>query len=272
MKDNYLINGKKSLGLDPFDRGLAFGDGIFRTFKISDGNPNHWDYHFRKLNDDAKKLNINLPAELTLLGDIKLLFDKKTGVFIAKWIITRGSSTRGYSTPKKISPNRILLKSNFVPLENNIYLNGVVLEFSKRITSSHLYLGAIKHLNRLENILAKQELSKLSFDAIMFDENGAVSECISHNIFVRIGNVLHFPKQNHAGVSGVSKQIIIQQASNLGYTVKENIISKDQLLKVDELVIVNSVNGAIPVKQIKDKIWKPSNLSYEINQIFKKIK
>ena len=72
MKDNYLINGKKSLGLDPFDRGLAFGDGIFRTFKILDGNPIHWDYHFRKLNDDAKKLNINLPAELTLLGDIKL--------------------------------------------------------------------------------------------------------------------------------------------------------------------------------------------------------
>lgn len=51
-----------------------------------------------------------------------------------------------------------------------------------------------------------------------------------------------------------------------------NVINEEQLLKADEIVIMNSVNGALPVKQIKDKKWNTVNLAYEINQLFKKIK
>ena len=106
MNDNYLINGKESVALDPFDRGLAFGDGIFRTFKVSDGNPLHWDYHFNKLLHDANFLGIDPPKKELLLNDIKILFEP-SGIFIAKFIITRGSSNRGYSPPLNIEPNRI---------------------------------------------------------------------------------------------------------------------------------------------------------------------
>jgi hypothetical protein len=41
LKD-YLINGSNTSGLDPFDRGLAYGDGVFRTFKVIDGKPLLW--------------------------------------------------------------------------------------------------------------------------------------------------------------------------------------------------------------------------------------
>ena len=271
MKD-YLINGSNASGLDPFDRGLAYGDGVFRTFKVIDGKPLHWDYHFQTLSYDCEKLDIKLPNEAILLDDIKLLFSRTSGTFVAKWIITRGSSDRGYSIPKDIKPNRILLKNKFTPLLESLYLKGVNLEFSAKKTSSLLQLGATKHLNRLENVLAKQAVTSPSFDAIMLDENDHVNECTSHNILALFGKQIHMPKHNHAGVSGVSRQIVMDHAQSLGYATTESNISKEQLLKANEIVIINSVNGALPVKQIKNKKWNSLNLAYELNQLLKKIK
>ena len=270
MKD-FLINGSNISGLDPFDRGLAYGDGVFRTFKVIDGKPLHWDYHFQTLSYDCEKLGIKLPNEALLLDDIKVLF-RMSGTFIAKWIITRGSSDRGYSIPKNIKPNRILLKNKFTPLPESLYLKGVNLEFSSKKSSSLLQLGATKHLNRLENVLAKQAVTSPSFDAIMLDENDHVNECTSHNILVLFGKQIHMPKHNHAGVSGVSRQIVMDHAQSLGYATIESNISKEQLLKANEIVIINSVNGALPVKQIKNKKWNSLNLAYELNQLLKKIK
>ena len=271
MKD-YLINGSNASGLDPFDRGLAYGDGVFRTFKVIDGKPLHWDYHFQTLSYDCEKLGIKLPNEALLLDDIKVLFIRTSGTFVAKWIITRGSSNRGYTIPKDIKPNRILLKNKFTPLLESLYLKGVNLEFSAKKTSSVLQLGATKHLNRLENVLAKQAVTSPSFDAIMLDEKDHVNECTSHNILALFGKQIHMPKHNHAGVSGVSRQIVMDHAQSLGYATIESNISKEQLLKANEIVIINSVNGALPVKQIKNKKWNSLNLAYELNQLLKKIK
>ena len=270
MKD-FLINGSNISGLDPFDRGLAYGDGVFRTFKVIDGKPLHWDYHFQTLSYDCEKLGIKLPNEALLLDDIKVLF-RMSGTFIAKWIITRGSSDRGYSIPKDIKPNRILLKNKFKPLPESLYLKGVNLEFSSKKSSSLLQLGATKHLNRLENVLAKQAIVSPSFDAIMFDENDHVNECTSHNILALFGKQIHMPRHIHAGVSGVSRQIVVDHAHSLGYAITESNLSKNQLLKANEIVIINSVNGALPVKQIKNKKWNSLNLAYELNQLLKKIK
>ena len=271
MKD-FLINGSNTSGLDPFDRGLAYGDGVFRTFKVINGKPLHWDYHFQTLSYDCEKLGIKLPNEALLLDDIKILFTRMSGTFIAKWIITRGSSDRGYSIPKDIKPNRILLKNKFTPLPESLYLKGVNLEFSSKKTSSLLQLGATKHLNRLENVLAKQAVASSSFDAIMFDENDHVNECTSHNILALFDKQIHMPKHNHAGVSGVSRQIVVDHAQSLGYAITESNLSRNQLLKANEIVIINSVNGALPVKQIKNKKWNSLNLAYELNQLLKKIK
>lgn len=60
LLNDFLINGKKSNGLNPFDRGLAFGDGIFRTFKVHNGTPIFWDYHYEKLTHDALALKIDI--------------------------------------------------------------------------------------------------------------------------------------------------------------------------------------------------------------------
>ncbi|MEK9932351.1 MAG: aminodeoxychorismate lyase, partial [Methylophilaceae bacterium] len=87
MSKDYLINGLKNKGLNPFDRGLMFGDGVFRTFKVIDGRPQHWLLHFRVLKNNCKVLKIVPPSSSVLLGDIKKLFPDK-GTYVGKIIVT----------------------------------------------------------------------------------------------------------------------------------------------------------------------------------------
>lgn len=271
MFDTFLINGKFSDGLNPFDRGLAFGDGVFRTFKVFNKLPTHWKYHYEKLVHDAKILKIQAPNEKVFIDDINVLFAKNNRTFVAKFIITRGFSDRGYSIPANISPNRILIKSDYKPLKSECYEKGVELEFSNIRLAINNSLGSIKHLNRLENVLAKQELSAHSFDAIMLDDKGYINECASHNIVMRSGDILYFPKQNDIGVSGVSIMIVMTYAEQLALKVVECQFTEEQLLHADEIVIINSVNGAVPVNKIKNKKWNSTKLAYEINKLFKRI-
>ena len=130
-------------------------------------------------------------------------------------------------------------------------------------------LAGIKHLNRLENVLAKIELREENFDGILLDSHGDVNECISSTIIMRVGSTLYVPNQNAAGVSGVTKRIIMDNAQVMGYKVKIKKISLDDLMKSDEVVISNAIIGAIPIRKISNKKWKPRKLAYDINEIFK---
>lgn len=268
FSNKYLINGKESSGLNPFDRGLAFGDGIFRTIKIKNGVPKFWQFHYEILSHDAKAIQIDIPSSRILFNDIKKLFCEP-GDFVAKFIITRGISGRGYQFKNNIKCTRILLKNKFKPLKKEIFKNGVCLQVCTQKLSENFILSGIKHLNRLENVLAKTELSKENFDGILLDGHGYVNECISSTIIMRVGDTLYVPNQNGAGVAGVTKRIVIDNAASMGYKVKIKKILLDELLKSDEVVITNSIIGAIPIRKINKKKWKSFKLAYDINKIFK---
>src|SRR5665647_3880438 len=44
----YLINGRNEASISPLDRGLAYGDGVFRTLAVRYGQVDHWDRHYHK--------------------------------------------------------------------------------------------------------------------------------------------------------------------------------------------------------------------------------
>ena len=232
MKNNFLINGNPSESLNPFDRGLSFGDGIFRTFLVKSGYPINWDMHYKKLKADARILKIQVPQKKYLLRDIKKLFNDDKA-FIGK-----------------------VLRINYKEINRVFVLNGVKLKVCKtRTTYNELYAGA-KHLNRIDNVIAKSELDPSVFDGIMLDKDGYINECVSSNIFARYGNALVSPIQNNSGVSGVCKQIIIKNIKSIGLKFKSQDIKLKKLKKADEVIITNSVFGALYVNQIEEKKWQ----------------
>ena len=255
MKKNFLINGDFFKTINPFDRGLSYGDGVFRTFLVKNGCPINWGMHYKKLKKDAGIFKINIPTEKELLFDIKKLFSLDKA-YVCKIIITRGTSNQGYQYKKNIKSTRIVLKINYKKINKVFYLNGVRLQVCEtKVSHNEMYAGA-KHLNRMDNILAKAELSNSVFDGIMLDKDGLINECVSSNIFARYGKFIVSPMQNNAGVSGVCQQIVINNASSLGFKFKYQNINLEKLKKADEVIITNSVFGALYVNQIEEKKWK----------------
>ena len=264
MSKQFLINGTFQK-ISPFDRAFQYGDGIFRTFIVENKKPRHWKYHYKKIVEDCRAIKITPPKESALLSDIQLLFKAKKRA-VGKFIISRGVSERGYKFNDTITHNRFLIKTKMPIYPKEYFKFGVDLTVCKQRLHPSV-LSGVKHLNRLENIMARQEWKSDQYaDGILLDSDGNVIECISSNIFMRIGKVIYTPKISDIGIKGVTRELIIKISSQLGFKVKEAIFSLNKLLEADEVLITNSLFGVLQVKKIKNISWKHQNSSSLFNQ------
>src|SRR5690606_7954205 len=120
-QQDYLINGYKDTCLSPLDRGLAYGDGVFRTLVVDGAMPRHWLLQYGKLLNDCNALGIVCPSVDLLLSDLAKLFDDNHGLAVAKIIVTRGAGARGYSMPALAKPNRVVIRSAFPELPQEYF-------------------------------------------------------------------------------------------------------------------------------------------------------
>ena len=113
MAPSFLINGSAASTLTPLDRGLAYGDGVFRTLPVQNRRPAHWALHYAKLHADCAALVMACPPAAQLLDGIAALCG--TGeTAVVKIIVTRGEGERGYATTVGHPVTRIVLKSAFL--------------------------------------------------------------------------------------------------------------------------------------------------------------
>ena len=169
----YLVNGELNQSISPLDRGLAYGDGIFRTLRIQSGLPCNWHLHYQKLVADCSTIGIVCPSAELLIDDIHRLFvedvlENKNAT--AKIIITRGEGERGYAPPAITMPTRIVIKSAMPQYSADNFKLGVALYLCTTRLAIQPALAGIKHLNRLENVLARMEWrDDQFFDGLMLD-------------------------------------------------------------------------------------------------------
>jgi len=267
MQRMYIINGGFDQGISPFDRGLSYGDGVFRTFKIINGLPVDWPLHYQRLVSDCGAIGIVCPSAEVLMSDIQSLF-LPTDDAVAKIIITRGEGERGYAPPPVTTPTRIVFKSQLPSAMKKNFKEGVKLFVCKTILSYQPSLVGVKHLNRLENVLARAECNDPTFlDGVMLDSEGNAIECTSANIFARFGKELHTPLLDRCGIAGVTRQKIINFAHQPMLKPIIKNIQLSELLDADEVIICNSINGALQVRTVADKHWEMGDLARRIREI-----
>ena len=270
---HYLINGSFDAVISPFDRGFAYGDGVFRTMKMVDGLPENWPLHYQKLVADCAAINIVCPSAELLMSDLQQLFLpfdlSENPLAIAKIIITRGAGNRGYTPPAITAPMRVITKSAMLQYPELRFSEGVSLTVCETRLASQPKLAGIKHLNRLENVLARMEWTDTHTtngiaDGIMVDNAGNVIECTAANIFARFSDTLITPSLTQCGVAGITRQRIIDLAHTLSLKVKVEVIDLPTLLSADEVIICNSLYSAWQVKGIQEKTLKTGTLAANI--------
>lgn len=262
----YLINGSFDHAISPFDRGFAFGDGVFRTLVMRDGLPENWPLHYQKLVADCGAIGIVCPSAELLMSDLQQLFlpDGLTEnhLAIAKIIITRGEGERGYAPPAVTMPLRVVIKTAMPQYPEENFVNGVSLYVCETRLAHQPRLAGIKHLNRLENVLARMEWNDPTItDGIMLDADNNVIECTSANIFARFGDVLLTPSLHQCGVAGVTMQRIMNIAHLLSLKIVVETFNVEKLLSADEAMICNSLYGAWQIREIQHKTWQAGALA-----------
>jgi len=247
MNSVVLINGEEQDKISIFSRNMQYGDGLFETCVAMDNQILFWPRHFSRLEIGCEKLNINKIDEGVWLSDIKKAFAlslKKN--CIVKLILSRGNSLRGYGYKDDIKPVRIVIISE---MHQSLINKEFSLEYSTSGYHSNPQLAGIKHCNRLEQILARSNLS--CNEAIMLDEKENVISVTQGNIYFIFGNKLLTPKLDRCGVVGSRRSLILELARSLKMDALESNISINQAQQADEVFISNSIIGIQPVHAIE---------------------
>ena len=143
---------------------------------------------------------------------------------------------------------------------------GVRLTTSNIETSKSSHPG-LKNLNRLENVLARKAISNNFFDAIMVDSNGNICDCARSSLFIRHGNILYTASNKSFGIHGVTKKIICENVKKLNLTIDHSPLTLNQLEKADEVIVANSIFGALQVIRFKNTKWEKGNLANSITNL-----
>ena len=168
-------------------------------------------------------------------------------------ILTRGSGGRGYRQPDVIQTTRVLSLHPFPDYPGSYKEQGIVARFCDTRLGLNPALAGIKHLNRLEQILARAEWTDPAIqEGIMLDINGHVIEGTMTNLFYVKNHTLYTSGLTFAGVAGIIRGILMAISSDQGISAIEHVFTQDELLSADEVFVCNSIVGIWPVRQIEN--------------------
>jgi 4-amino-4-deoxychorismate lyase len=252
----WLVNGQRT-GVDPADRGLAYGDGVFETMAAKGGQIRWLDWHFERLEEGCQRLQIPAPSRALIEAEIAehCPLDQRA---VVKLIVTRGPGTRGYRPPETPRPTRILSVSQWSDYPGSYYTHGVRVHVCALRVGENPALAGIKHLCRLEQVLAQIELrGSDAAQGLMLDATGRVVGGTSSNVFVVDGDKLMTPALTRSGIRGIMRRAVIAAATELGLTVTERDLTLADVLAAQELFMTNALFGIWPVAQLDAARFAP---------------
>jgi 4-amino-4-deoxychorismate lyase len=251
-----LVNGVPAESIPATDRGLAYGDGVFRTLRARHGEPLHWPRHYAKLSGDCVALGIACPDEALLLADVHKVACAHPDAVI-KIIVTRGSGARGYAPPSHSTSLRVVMASPRVPALDRP--NGIKLHLCRLRLAHQPALAGVKHLNRLENVLARAEWTDAETDeGLLLDQDGYAIGGTMSNLFIVEQGTLLTPQLSQCGVTGVTRARVLDIAENSRLACHVMPLPLQRVVDADEVFLVNSVIGLWRVARLGERQWPPS--------------
>ena len=261
----HWVDGQPAASLPLVDRGLAYGDGLFETMAVRGGSPVLLERHLTRVTAGCARLRIELDAgrlrrELTA-------FCAELGQGVAKLIVTRGDGQRGYA-PSTGAPRHILQSAAMPAYPPQHAENGIRLFPCETRLAEQPLLAGLKHLNRLEQVLARAEWQDAAHaEGLMRDVSGRVIEGVFSNLFLVRDDVLSTPELSRCGVAGVMRAELLEQAQALGIACQVRDIELDELLGADEVFLCNSLYWVWPVRQLQAHHWPLGPLTRKLQAL-----
>lgn len=245
-----LIDGMTGSTLSASDRGLHYGDGLFETIAVHDGRLLLMERHLARLRDGCLRLGIPCPEPGLLAAEAEQI-GRAAARGVVKIIVTRGTGGRGYAPPGSVQPTRIVSLHDWPAYPGAVRGDGIDAPLCRIRLARQPALAGLKHLNRLEQVLARAELHAAgALEGIMLDTEGFVIEGSMSNLFAVRGEELWTPDLSSCGVEGVVRAEILSRAASWSLRPVIRAWTPDEIAGADEAFLTNSVIGVWPVKSI----------------------
>jgi 4-amino-4-deoxychorismate lyase len=249
-----LVNGYPAETVNVLDRGLAYGDGVFRTLRTQAGQPLWWRDHYAKLAADCAALRLTCPDETGLRAEVCQVAEAGEGV--VKIVLTRGTGARGYAPPLDQACTRIVLSAPLPAYAQADSPADIIARWCTLRLARQPRLAGIKHLNRLENVLARAEWDDPAIlEGLLCDDSGAVIGGVMSNLLIAKAGELSTPDLSHCGVAGVARARLLRAVARRGISLHIGRLLPDAILAADEVMICNSLIGVRRVARLDDRIW-----------------
>ena len=249
---NCLVNGVSAQEVSVAERALQYGDGLFETIAVRQGQAEFIDRHFQRLQTGCERLALNFIHWETLQKEVEDLSARYPDATI-KIILGRASGGRGYRFMPGQPVTRIVSVHPPPEWPDDYADTGVRVRLCDIRLSIQPRLAGIKHLNRLEQILARAEWQDEFHEGLLLDYNGRLVEASMSNIFlVQDGSVVT-PNLQDCGVAGVMRSVIIDLAEQSGIRCSIGQVNADTLNGEISLFLCNSLMGIWPVTEIAGK-------------------
>jgi branched-chain amino acid aminotransferase len=209
--------------IDPSDRGLTLGDGLFETILVRGGQGRRLPAHWTRLRQGAALLGLTVPVDDAALSEAVTAVAAANGLTDAavRLTLTAGSGPRGLLRPETLRPT-LLLTAAPLPTPPFGPVRLVLAEGTRR--NEHSPLSRIKSLNYLDSILARREaVERGADDAILLNSQGRLAEASAANLFLQLDGVWVTPPVAEGALPGTARAALIEawQAEERPLTVAE---------------------------------------------------
>jgi 4-amino-4-deoxychorismate lyase len=233
------------------DRGFQYGDGVFETALLAHGRVQLLDLHLQRLALGCERLGMAAPDAAALRSDVERLSGSAQRAVI-KIIVSRGIGPRGYRPSAAAKPMRVVALYPAPPPSPA----RVALRWCEMRLGRNARLAGIKHLNRLEQVLAQAEWhGEAIVDGLMLDTEGEVVSGTANNVFLVRDGVLTTPDLRFCGVLGIMRAEVLRVAKELGIPVSTEPLWPHDVEAASEVFLTNAVRGIRSVSELGLLRW-----------------
>jgi 4-amino-4-deoxychorismate lyase len=259
-----LIDGRPGDRIPVLDRAMHYGDGLFETIRLSAGYPCQWQRHMDRLILGAERLGIDMPDTALLAAETaEVTWGQRDGIL--KLILSRGEGGRGYRPPHPVSTRRVLLSYPLPANHGQDWREGVAVRYCQTPVSINPVLAGIKHLNRLDSVLARAEWNDPAIaEGFMFESTGELVGGTMTNVFLWDGRCLMTPPVDRGGIAGTVRGLTLELAARLGIDCLVTRLDRTALDQARGLFLTNSIIGVWPVRTLPGRRFDPVQLPWDL--------
>jgi 4-amino-4-deoxychorismate lyase len=256
------VDGVRADSLPADDRGLQYGDGVFETVLVRRGAARFLDAHLARMSLGCARLGISAVPSMPLRAEIDAAVAMAPALAVLKIIVTRGSAQRRGYASQGDEISRRLLSLWAVPERDARLDDGVELRVASIRLGENPALAGIKHLNRLENVLAATESRRHGvFESLLLDASGNLVSGAMSNVFLVRAGVVVTPSVERCGVAGVMRGIVLRECAALGIAAAEERLTLNDLFSAAGVFITNARIGVVPVRRVGEHLYDMNNMA-----------